>query len=280
MKVHDSMRASYPHIFKYLGPWLQQLLNMSGNEEYKIILNEFERVWGGIAQEEREQNLERLDRHIDIASRVCSNFQSLFSEKRELGNDVEKANEAIFDKLAEIRAIVGLHRLDFKDIKFIKHPDLFAKFKGKNFLVEVTRLGNTTGKRADIYDSDTIESESGIRTRQIFDGEKSKSVGVISEAIYYKIVDKYGQFRNPKYQSDGWIVWISIGRDYLTVPKYVMEYTEALAVMPNAKRALDLAMQEIIKDKKRGLYSCLSYSILSLGRDDSDLVSPELRINV
>ena len=277
MNVLDSMLANYPHIAEWFRPWLLQLFDMCVDEEYQVILNELERVRSGTPQEEREPNLERLDHHLDIASVVCKNFPSVFSEKSGLGRNVKEVNATIFDKLAEIRSIVGLHRLGFKDIQFIEHPDFCAKLDGQSFLVEVTRFGYSMGKRADVWDSDTTESESGIRTKQMYGGERSKSVEVISEAIYHKIVDECKQFRNSKYQSDGWIVWISTGRDYLTVPDYVMEYTEPLPVMPNAKIALDSAMKSI---RETGTYTRLSYTVLSHGRDDDDLISPELNINV
>ena len=274
MNVPDSMLASYPHIFKYLGPWLQQLSNMGGSEEYKIILNELEGVRSGTAQEEREPNLERLDHHLDVASRVCGNFQSLFSEKRGLGNNVEKANEAIFDKLAEIRAIVGLHRLGFKNIKFAKTPDLLATLKGMGFLIEVTRLGASLGKRSKVWDLGIGSVESGIPMGMQVSG--GKSVGTLSGAIYSKIEDKYPQLKKSIHKADGMIVWISLGRDYLTAGRYELPDVGLQLRMSNAKKALDLAFQQI---RNTGLYSSISYVVLSRGRDNDDLISPESNID-
>ena len=262
---------NYPQIYKWFGPWLQQLRKVGGPEDYRVILNELERVRSGSVQEEPEENLVRLERHLETSSKVCKDFNCLFQEKSELGDDVRIANATIFDKLAEIRAIFGLDRLSFKNIEFIKNPDIFAIFGYRKFLVEVTRLGFSPGKRRNVvWDGDTTEN-SGVRVRHMH--KDGRFVKTFPEVIYHKVVEKYKQLKNSQREADKWMVWISSGRDYLTVSDYSLEYTEPVSVMPDTKLALEHAMRQIKDDR---LCAGLSHIVLSLGRDDPDLVSPEL----
>jgi hypothetical protein len=262
---------SYPQISKWLGPWLQQLGNLGDVDHYRVILSEVEELQSGIAHQEHDHNLKRTDYHLYIASTVCKNFELIFSEKRQLGRDVHEANARILDKLAEIRAVVGLHRLGFDDIEFTKAPDLSAILEGKRFLVEVTRLGASIGKRSQGWDSEWGSLESGAHMGLMVSG--GKSVDAVSDAIYREIEGKYPQLKKSKHEADGMILWISLGRDYLTAGLYELPYVGPLVRMSNAKKALDVALRQI---RSTGLYDGLCNVVLSRGRDNSDLVLPQL----
>lgn len=269
------MLRNYPQIATWLGSWLGQLRNIGNPDDYRVIIGELEKIEGGTAQEEHDQNLKRLDCHLDIASISCRNFESVFSEKSSLGSDIHEANARILDKLAEIRAIVGLYRFGFKDIEFIKSPDFLAVSGSKKFLIEVTRLGASTGKRSDVWDWQLGSLELGIHMG-VMVGE-GKSNEALSDAIYREVEGKCQQLRKSNKQSDGWIVWISLGRDYLTAGLYELPSVGTWVKMSIPKRALETAVRQI-KDAR--LYINLSHVVLSLGRDNEDLVSPELNEDV
>ena len=264
----------YPLVGKWLGSWLEQLRNIGSPDDYRVIIGELEDIEGGIAQEEHDQTLKRLDYHLCIASSVSRNFESVFSEKRNLGSDVHEVNARILDKLAEIRAIVGLHRLGFEDVEFTGTPDFVAALKLKKFLIEVTRLGASPGKRAEVWDKELGSLEQGWKVGAILEGEKASKA--LLDAIYDEVEGKCAQLKKSEIQADGWIVWISHGRDYLTAGLYELPDVGLLEELPFAREALDAAVRQI---RNTGLYGNLSHVVLSLGRDREDLVSPELNSN-
>ena len=271
--MRDVLRdlGNHPQVSRWLGPWLRQLRNMGAPEDYRGILSELEEAGGGTAQLQHNRDLGRLDCHLCIARKVCGDFESVFSERLQLGTDLHEANARILDKLAEIRAIVGLHLLGFEGIRFIRTPDLVATLEGKAFLVEVTRLGASTGKRADVWDWESGSIASGAHVGMEASG--GRSVRTLFDAIYREIEGKYPQFKKSKCQADGRIVWISLGRDYLTAGRYELPDVGLQVRMSNPERALELALREI---KGTGGYPGLSHVVLSRGRDHIDLVLPEL----
>jgi len=265
------MLRNYPQIATWLGSWLEQLRNIGNPDDYRVIIRELEQMEGSTAQEEHDQNLKRLDYHLCIASTNCKHFDSVFSEKRSLGSYVHEANRVILDKLAEIRAIVGLYRFGFEDIEFIGTPDFIASFGEKKLLIEVTRLGASTGKRSNVWDYELGSIESGIHAGLMVGGGKSDEN--LPDAIYREVEGKYQQLKNSTKQADGGIVWISLGRDYLTAGLYELLGVGTWVKMSTPKRALDVAIQQI---RGTGLYVDLSHVVLSMGRDNNDLVQPEL----
>jgi len=261
---------NYPQISKWLGFWLEQLRNIGNLDDYRVIIGELEQIEGGTAQEEHDENLKRLDYHLCIASTVSRNFDSVFSEKRNLGSDVHEANARILDKLAEIRAIVGLHRLGFEDIEFMGTPDFVSVMSSKKFLVEVTRLGASMGKRSKVWAWEWGSIESGVKISEL---DVEKSTEALLDAIYDELESKCAQLKKSEIQADGWIVWISHGRDYLTANLYELPNVGLLEKLAFARKALNVAVREI---RNTGLYGNLSHVVLSLGRDRKDLVSPEI----
>ena len=259
-KVEERL-SSYPLISKWLGSWLEQLNGMGNPSDYRVILSEFE--------EQCSQDLKRLEEHLGLACKNCANFVSVFSEKQSLGEDINEANARILDKLAEIRAVIGLSRFGFKDIEFIGTPDFAASSGNKRFLVEVTRLGASKGERADVWD----DTPSGSVSVMYGDGKSNER---LEYAIYHEAVYKYQQFKKPTIQSDGWIVWVSLGRDYLTAGKYELPGVSTWVQMSIPERALNHALEQI---RCTGSYSNLSHVVLSLGRDNKDLISPEFNIS-
>ena len=266
---------NYPMISKWLRPWLDQVEQLGRPDDYRVILSELGELQAGVATEEHDRNLSRLDHDLCLASKVCSNLESLVKEKSRLGTDLDEANRIILDKLAEIHAVVGLHRLGFDKIQFKGTPDFMALLNRRIFLVEVTRLGASKGKRSDVWDAEAGSVESGVYLG-FSHGPGGKSDDRLSDAIYRETEGKCQQLRRSGEQSTGWIVWISLGRDYLGPGPYELPNVGLLALMRTPKRALEDAMVHI---REVGLYEELSYVVLSLGRDLDDLISPELKRN-
>jgi hypothetical protein len=133
---------------RHLGAWLGQIGEVGDHGHHRIISNEIEDMRGGKAAWQHHANLNRLNCQLCVASSVGGNLATVFLEKRGLGSDLEEASRTILDKLAEVRAIVGLDRLGFEDIRFTKNPDLLASLEGKSLLVEVTRFGTSQGNRS------------------------------------------------------------------------------------------------------------------------------------
>ena len=255
--------GSYPMISKWLSPWLEQLCRIGSVDMYKTILSELEELKSGVATEQHHQNLNRLNCHLCIASTICGKFEAILSEKKKLGDDVDEANRTILDKLAEVRAIVGLHRLGFQSIEFVKTPDFLVESGGKLFHVEVTRRGSSRM-------CPVVQALNQIQIK-VIDGV---DLDVLSKAIYHKIEQKYAQCEKSKHKADGAIVWISLGRDYLTAGKYERDLVGLEVMMPRAmQRALTMAANQI---RDTGAYIGLSRVVLSPGRDKDDLMWPGL----
>ena len=102
---------------------------------------------------------------------------------------------------------MGFHCLGFEDVEFTGTPDFIAAFKLKKFLIEVTRLGASPGKRADVWDEKYGSLEEGWKVGAILEGEKATKA--LWDAIYDEVESKYVQLRKSAIQADGWIVWIS-----------------------------------------------------------------------
>lgn len=269
MQYLKSIAAKYPAIHRLLGPWLAQLSGFD-SKEYRVLLSEIEEAE---EYQSLQQPLELLNGHLDIASKICQNFDSLIREKQTLSPGLQEANREVLDKLAEIRAIVGLHALGFQSIKFIGSPDLRASHRGSDFLMEVARLSASQAKRPDEW----WDEQPGGPASDIFIGVSwggGKAKDAIANAIHSKINKKNRQLKKSPYgTSKLTIIWISLGRDYLTAGKYERPGVGLQSRMSNPRIALQEAVDQI---RQTGGYSELSHVILSLGRDKDDLIYPPL----
>ena len=114
-------RHVFPEIRKWLGSWIEQVRAISpGTDDYRTLADELQHA---TCSKEATPTLERLNSDLGIAAQACGNFQSLIEEKRTLPSSLEEANKMIFDKLAEVRAVVGLRRLGFDKITFGGTPE-------------------------------------------------------------------------------------------------------------------------------------------------------------
>jgi len=134
------MVTRFAAIDKFLGPWVDQLAQIRKGDEYAVILSELENPEdSGLAK-----SLSLLDDHLSIASDTCSNFPDVLKEKLKLPTLIDAANTTVLNKLSEIRAVVGLSRLGFRDIQFSGTPDFTASRNDEASAIEVTRLGRSS----------------------------------------------------------------------------------------------------------------------------------------
>lgn len=266
--MKDRLR-DYPTIQSSLGSWLVQLESLGSPEDYRVILSEI-----GESEEHpiHLQNLSLLDNHIKVATQVCRGFARLIGEKSKLPADLDEANKTVLNKLSEVRAVVGLHRLKFTELEFSEFPDLTAERNGRKFAVEVTRFGYSEGKRARVWDRTWGSLEDGV-----FMGLMSSdglAPEAISEAIYREIEEKYPQLKRSSESVGGCILWISLGRDYLTAGVYELSGADTFGRMTrSATHALEAAIRDIVATDA---YELLSHVVLCRGRDYADLVVPGL----
>ena len=262
--------SDYPSIQASLGSWLRQLESLGSPDAYRVILSE---LGESEAYPEHVETLRLLDEHVRLATEVCSGFTRLIGEKSKLPADVDEANVAVLNKLSEIRAVVGLARLGFRDMRFAGTPDFTASKDGQPAGIEVTRLGRSQGKRSDVWDWEAgapdLESleEVGYHVGRMSSGGKVEDA--LSEAIYREIEEKYRQIRHPEgtYLR---IIWISLGRDYLTCNRYELAGMGLFKRMPRtAANTVALAVQS---HRAAGLCELLTHVALCLGRDSQDML--------
>lgn len=263
-------RNTYPTIDRFLGDWLEQLATIREQDEYAVILSELDSP----DDSEYGNCLRLLDEHLTAAPDACSNFSEVIREKARLPKHLHQANVTVLNKLSEVRAVVGLSKLGFDHIRFSGTPDLMATKNGKVACIEVTRLGRSSGRRSQVWDRESgapnLESlvDVGYRVGMMSSG--GKVVDAISEAIYREIEDKYPQVRDLQ-DAALRVIWISLGRDYLTCNLYELEgMGGSFTHMPRtAAKAVALAVQAHCES---GLCQLLTHVALCPGRELEDLM--------
>ena len=261
--------SEYPHIEQWLGNWMEQLPTIGEEDSYRVICHEVEQ--SGTFKDEAT-HLRRLDEHLDLANKACSNFDECMLEKQLLPSNIDQANITILNKLAEVRAIVGLSRLGFENLTFIESPDFSTTYEGNTAYIEVTRLNNSFGKRSNVWDESYGDLEKdgymiGVMNER-HRGRGSKAVAAISEAIYRKVEDKYKQLQQVSDQDALHFLWISLGRDYINAGRYELPGVDEVGRTENY---IDALQDTIAFFEGEGAYGGLRI-VLSCGRDNPDTV--------
>ena len=243
------MITRFAAIDKFLGPWVDQLAQIRKGDEYAVILSELENPEDpGLAK-----SLSLLDDHLSIASDTCSNFLDVLKEKPKLPTLIDEANTTVLNKLSEIRAVVGLSRLGFRDIQFSGTPDFTAYRNDAACAIEVTRLGRSLGRRSDVWDYEAgapdLESleEVGYHVGLMSSGGKVHDA--LSEAIYREIEEKYRQIRGAQ-GTNLRMIWISLGRDYLTCGLYELP---GIGSLKNMSRTISGFVASAVQSHRIGL---------------------------
>jgi hypothetical protein len=261
--------ADYKAIERWLGSWLQQLVEMGDQDDYRVILSE---IGESEAHPIHLETLSLLDNHIQVATQVCRGFARLIGEKSKLPSDLDEANKTVLSKLSEVRAVVGLDRLNFTNVEFSEFPDLTAERNGRRFAVEVTHFGYSEGKRSRVWDQTWGSIEDGVFMGMMT--EDGPAPEAISEAIYREIEQKYPQLKRSSESVAGCILWISLGRDYFAAHGYQLFGADTFGRMTrSATHALEAAVRDIVATDT---YELLSHVVLCPGRDHADLVVPGL----
>ena len=260
--------TKFEAIDEFLGNWVNQLSDIRSGDEYATIVSELESP----ADSGFGEHLPLLDEHLSVASQSCLNFRDLLGEKAKLPSSIHEANATVLNKLGEIRAVVGLSRLGFGHIQFSGTPDLTASKDGQPAAIEVTRLGRSEGRRSDVWDvevgAENLESleEVGYHAGLMTSGGKVE--GALSEAIYREIEEKYRQIRDA--DAHYRIIWISLGRDYLTCNKYELEGMGLFKSM--SRTAASTAAQAVQSHREAGLCELLTHVVICPGRNLKDIV--------
>jgi hypothetical protein len=242
---------AYPNIDHWLGRPIRRLRRFP-EDEYVVLRDE-------LAQAETEEQYRRdlglLDDHLALAASRCSRFDRLIKERSSLGTDIEQANRMLLDKLAEVRAIVGLHRLGFRDIAYQGTPDLSATLGASTFAVEVTRLAASADQTVPLL---TV----------IWPGDGSEDK--LAEELFAKIQAKQGQLSKSPSTYGNHVIWISLGRDYFTAGRYERVATGLRRKMPGHVRgALELAAARARGELR---YRELAYVVVCPGRKENDII--------
>lgn len=263
--------SEYPHIAKWLGMWVDRLHSIGDEDDYRVLCDEIKESG---SFEEPRTHLRLLDHHLELVSESCANFEWCLEEERTLPTNLDQANIVVLNKLAEVRAIVGLSRLGFEDLKFIETPDLSGFRSGRPAYVEVTRLNKSFGKRSDTWDESYGDLERdgytiGVMNQRRSEGDRPKAVDAISEAIYRKVEEKYRQLELVPGQEGARLLWISLGRDYFAAGRYELPGVDE---MQRTQHYIDGIQDAIRYFESQNAYAGLSV-VLSLGRNNDDVIA-------
>ena len=236
-------RNQFPNVERWFARYLTSLMRFS-DDDYVVLRHEL----GNAA--EYLANLELLETHLGIAARKCQGFEQLINEKRSLGADLDSANRTILDKLAEIRAVVGLDELGFSDIAFRKSPELIAQKDNRAYAVEITRISASGGIR---------EPPQIAQVRLLTQGDQTD---LLWRQIITKVLAKREQLLKAANASH--LIWISTGRDYFTAGRYEPEDAGLRRGMPNHLRVM--VETACFDSRIRDGYPELEYLAASPGR--------------
>ncbi len=158
----------------------------------------------------------------------------------------------LLDKLAEVRAVVGLDELGFDDIAFSGTPDLTATKDGNEFGIEVTRIAASGGIR---------ELSGDYEVEIIAEGDED----VLSLQIVTKAVAKREQLLRANFTDNNHILWVSTGRDYFLAGRYEPKSAGLRNHMP--RHLLQLVERASSDPRITKGYPELVYLIASPGAD-------------
>lgn len=238
-----AVKNEFPNVERWFAGYLKSLIQFSS--DYVVLRHERGNAAGYLA------NLELLETHLGIAARKCQGFEQLIHEKRSLGADLDSVNRTILDKLAEVRAVVGLNELGFSDIAFRKSPDLIAEKDNRAYAVEITRISASGGVR---------EPPQIAKVRLLTQGDQTD---LLWRQIITKVLAKREQLLKAADASH--LIWISTGRDYFTAGRYEPELAGLRRGMPNHLRVM---VETACSDSRiRDGYPELAYLAASPGRE-------------
>ncbi len=254
-------RSNIKHFFS---DWIKQFSNYDP-EDYLALRDELQN------SDEYIKKLQVLDNDLKLATDICPDISQLISEKKKLPlNNSDEASRQILDKLSEIKAVIGLHRLGFSNIRFNKSPDFTAINNGLLFGIEVTRMNKPAGHRQDVFERSYYLNDNLMVNVSYSDGKDA-------EKLYFGIYNAISRKEKQLSKIEPAILWVSLGRDYLSAGKF-----EIPGIGTQLKFKFDNC--NVISNvwdnlKKQNLLpKSLRHIVLSPGSDLADLVYPPLLI--
>ena len=268
MTALDELSHEYPNTAQFLGPWLSRLLEVC-RETYAVVL-------GNFTDSASEPGLRLLESDVTEAVDYCANLEDLVAEKDPLPTDCDEANRVVLDKLSEVHAIVGLHRLGFTGIVFSEHPDLTATRGENEYGIEVKRLGPSpaTAIRSDLYDQrhGALEKDGWFVGLASQDG---KFPSALSYGLKGAIAQKALQLLRSRPEGNG-IICISAGRDYFAAGKYETFGLPGFArgMSDSVEQSLDAALAKPWEqfEETQVDYSSVALVVLSTGADRAEIM--------
>jgi hypothetical protein len=247
--------AMYPEIDTWFAPLLRHLREFP-SEDYVPLRWELDNA----NKDQYRRDLRLLDRDLATAARHCWNFTGLIGERRRVGKDRTGASRLVLDKLAEVRAVAGLHALGFHEIAFQGTPDLVATDEGTQFAIEVTRLADSP--------TEAPALPGDIQVAVLGSGDQDARWKLADE-FFAKIKGKRQQLSAVPVPQDH-IIWISLGRDYFTAGLYERRLTGLRRQMPMlVAPALELAAHRVRRELG---YPQLRRIVVCPGREKPEIV--------
>lgn len=247
-----ALLTAYPNIDRWLGRLVERLGRFP-EDEYVVLRDELTHA---ATEAQYRRDLQLLDDHLELAAKICSRFDRLMKERSGLGADLQQANRMLLDKLAEIRAIVGLHHLRFRGIAYEGTPDLSATGDSTTFAVEVTRLAASPGQTVPLL-------------AMLWTGDGSEQE--LADELFSKIVAKYRQLSKASSKDGKYVIWISLGRDYFTAGRYERTLTGLRSRMSGyVSNALNRAVAKVQRQMR-----CQepAYVVVCPGREEKEIVA-------
>lgn len=245
----------YPEVYQWFGPMLKRLKGFP-SQEYIPLKWELDHAH---EEAQYQRDLQLLDRHLGLAAQNCTGFSGLIKERRRPGKDLHGASRMILDKLAEVRAVVGLYGMGFTDVTYQGTPDLRVSQGSATFAVEITRLAASPAEEP------IMNGEIQVT---ILDQRDESAVRKLANEFLVKIEAKHAQLSRALIPGEH--IWISLGRDYFTAGLYERRPTGLRRKMPGyVSDALALAAARVQRELA---YPQLRRVVICPGREETEIV--------
>ena len=260
----------YLFLKKFLGNIIDQRLGIKGYECGMFAAHLLD-------DESSKSDLARLENALQLGETYCRDFERIFKSKR-LSKVSEIADGQIIDMLAEVKAFEFLHVQGFEGITNFQRKggtrtvDFTAAKNGRNYAVEVTRLGvpQSARKKPRYMVKNSLPPHNIPGVRQL-EGEwflisGKDNVPRIMEAIRDAIENEYPQIKEfCQRQDNHWngMLIISTGRDYFVMNKYAKTEFE---ITPNAVQDALKQVWNLMKEGRED-YKYLNHIVIVMGKD-------------
>lgn len=268
-EIIKSNLEEYPFIKNFLGDIIDQRLCIEFYTHGMLTAHLLELT------ESSRADIEKLELVLQFGNSCCKEFKQIFQE-RMLPKDPKTVDWEIINILAEVKTFELLCHHSFRDIAKIKRAkntktvDFTAKRNGKNYAVEVTRLGLAQAHRK----KPVLDKHS--KPPFLYLTDSNDNIARIEEQILDEVIDKYDQIKRfCQRQGSEWkgVLVISNGRDYFVMGRFENNLFE---LMPKTvSKVLEQVWQSLKKSNE--LYDYLHHILITMGKDSRKaIIHPRL----